>query len=159
MKLNAHDVEGLYRLADDAQRDGDFTTADHLRQLLDAHEAVDRVGGTEEIDDVVEMAGQVEDLEETLETLGDALQLTIDENEAGNVDDIDTTVCGEVDRLTKTLNGLKGPDNTCSFEAVRSDLFDAVANLEDLISTLRGMQKRLEDSAKRAREALKEAGR
>lgn len=175
MRLNVHDVFGLRRLADDAQLEGKFDDAETLNELLDAREILFRA------EDALELADGPEDVVTACETLakafaglddGDhdavikacsnfevvrrALELVADDldSEAGNFDDVQISIAAEVDRLKEIA---LSPTKDALVELLK--VGEAVVNLADVVSTLRGQRNRLNDSAKRAREALNEAGR
>jgi hypothetical protein len=150
VRLNAHDLIGLRRLADDAQRDGHFDDAETLRELLASAEAVDKVGGIEEVRAAVERAAEADDLEDSLEEVTAALETAASEAEAeaGNFDDVQIAVGAEIDRLEAISK--EAADGYAA-----EQILDAVNGLKDVVETLRGQRDRLKDTAKRAREALR----
>jgi cell fate (sporulation/competence/biofilm development) regulator YlbF (YheA/YmcA/DUF963 family) len=167
VRLNAHDLEGLRRLADDAQRDGAFTDAEHLRELLDSREDLEEIFNqdpeVQDVETVVECVKGFAASKENFETVADALQCAADElgPEAENYDDQRIAIESEIDKL-KSIKPELRTDMSGVVRISRADLsnlFEAVAGLKDVVETLKGTRDRLLEIKKAAVAGLKEAGR
>lgn len=154
--LGPHQIADLRKLADDAKLKRETVDdGDLLHALLDDHEAVDRIGGIETCDATLTRADEADELEGKIEDLDDALDSAAHDlgAEAGNFEDSRIAIECEIDRLKDLARASMAAEGAPDPASVVATLTDAVANLKDVVSTLRGQTKRLEDGAERARKA------
>jgi hypothetical protein len=178
-RLLPYEMADLRKVADDAKIQGRFEDGRLLHNLLDRYEltekALDEIE-SDDLDDLPDLGEKAREAAERSDNFGDTLDVSAHslEEEAENLDDVRDSIIAERDRLKAVAAVLKpfwdrdvkrvaeaSPlvDADKAVAGAFDEVRDAITNLEDVMSTIQGQKRRLEDAGKNARSTLKEHGR